>query len=58
MRNEDLLTKQCAAVAATVQNQQAQQVCMDLVNRHQQHYQILMQSLQQHINMAPNMPQQ
>jgi hypothetical protein len=53
MSNEDLLTKQCVAVLASTQNQAVKQACQTLVNNHQQHYQQLMNVMQQHQNIAP-----
>jgi len=35
--NEDLLLKQCAATAATTQNQQVRQICMQHMQNHTKH---------------------
>jgi hypothetical protein len=56
MSNEDLLIKQCVIAAATSQNPTVQQLCQHLVQTHQQHYQTLMNSLNQHTNFAPQQP--
>jgi len=58
MSNEDLLMKQCAVAAATVSNQALRQQCMQLQQTHQQHYDMLMQALAQHQQLAPTQPQQ
>lgn len=58
MSNEDLATKQCIAMATHTQNQAILNICMELANRHQQHYQMLLDSLQQHSPLAPQQPQQ
>lgn len=58
MSNEDLLIKQCAAAAATTHNPQVQHICIDLLNHHQQHYQTLLNQLNQHLSIAPTQPQQ
>ncbi|WP_338552340.1 hypothetical protein [Paenibacillus sp. KS-LC4] len=58
MSNEDLLIKQCTAVSVGASNQQLRHVCSQMLNTHQQHYQTLMHTLQQHQSMAPTQPQQ
>ncbi|GGD49027.1 hypothetical protein [Paenibacillus nasutitermitis] len=55
--NEDLLMKQCAAVAFTAQNQGIKQVCSHMISTHHQHTQTLMNALQQHQQLAPTQPQ-
>lgn len=57
MSNEDLLIKQCIAAASQTQTPHAQQLCSQLADRHMQHYGHLMQVLQQHAQVAPNMLQ-
>ncbi|GBF74778.1 hypothetical protein PA598K_03145 [Paenibacillus sp. 598K] len=58
MSNEDLLMKQCAVAAATVSNQALRQQCMQLQQTHQQQYDMLLQALAQHQQLAPTQPQQ
>lgn len=57
MSNEDLLIKQCAVAAATIQNQQLQQMCAHMVDVHSQHYQTLIGMVEQHQSLAPAQPQ-
>lgn len=57
MSNEDLLMKQCAALAATTGNQTLRQLSLQMVHNHQQHYQTLLSSIQQHQQLAPTQPQ-
>lgn len=57
MSNEDLLMKQCAAFTATSSNQALRQLCSQMVQTHQQHYQTLLSTIQQHQNLAPTQPQ-
>jgi hypothetical protein len=56
MSNEDLIVKQCAALAATTQQAATHSLCMEVLNIHNQHYQTLLQTLHQHISMAPTQP--
>ncbi|MFX3633028.1 MAG: hypothetical protein ACE3L7_04790 [Candidatus Pristimantibacillus sp.] len=58
MSNEDLLIKQCAQLATAATNPTLRQVGMQELQTHQQHYQTLLQALQQHQQMAPTQPQQ
>ena len=58
MSNEDLLMKQCAVTAATASNQMLREQCLQLQHMHQQHYDALLHTLQQHQQMAPTQPQQ
>lgn len=53
MSNEDLLIKQCAVGAASIANPQLRQLCAHMVNVHNQHYQVLLNALEQHRMMAP-----
>ena len=55
--NEDLLLKQCAATAATTQNEQVRQVCLQHIQNHTQHMDTLTQLIQQHQQYAPTSPQ-
>ncbi|MCQ6559631.1 hypothetical protein [Paenibacillus mendelii] len=55
--NEDLLLKQCGVVATSATNQAIKQTCHQMINMHQQHIQTLVQSIQQHQQMAPSQPQ-
>jgi len=57
MSNEDLLTKQCLAAAVHVQDQQIANACLQLAQRHQQHYKYLLTLLQQHESLAPQQGQ-
>lgn len=57
MSNEDLLIKQCAAAASAASNPMIQHACIDMLHVHQQHYRTLMNSLHQHLNLAPQQPQ-
>ncbi|MBL0389316.1 hypothetical protein JJB07_22245 [Tumebacillus sp. ITR2] len=56
MSNEDLLIKQCAAAASSVQNPQLAQLAMQMAQRHQMHYNYLLNTLQQHQQLAPTQP--
>ncbi|WCR27063.1 hypothetical protein L3476_28500 [Paenibacillus thiaminolyticus] len=56
--NEDLLIKQCAATAAGTNNAAIQQTLIQMVSAHQQHMNLLVQSLQQHAQIAPTHSQQ
>ncbi|MDR0268795.1 hypothetical protein [Paenibacillus sp.] len=56
--NEDLLIKQCAATAATTQNQTIKQACQQYISSLDHHMDTLIQALQQHQSMAPSQPQQ
>lgn len=58
MSNEDLLMKQCVATMSQTQNPAVKNMCHQLINTHQQHYNELLQSLQQHARIAPNQNQQ
>lgn len=57
MSNEDLLIKQCTAAAASCTNPQIQQVLLHQSQVHMQHYQALLNCLQQHQAIAPTQPQ-
>ncbi|WP_028548364.1 hypothetical protein [Paenibacillus sp. UNC451MF] len=57
MSNEDLLIKQCAVLTSTTHNPATHSLCMEMVSLHKQHYQSLMQSLHQHMQLAPMQPQ-
>lgn len=58
MSNEDLLIKQCTALAATGTTPALKNLARQLVQTHQQHYDSLMHALQHHQQMAPMQPQQ
>lgn len=58
MSNEDLLIKQCVAAAAQSPNLAVQQICGQLLTRHQQHYQGLLTLLQHHTAIAPKTVQE
>lgn len=53
MSNEDLIIKQCAVLAASTQQNATHSLCMDIINVHSHHYNTLMQTLHQHVPMAP-----
>ncbi|MEC0368757.1 hypothetical protein [Paenibacillus chibensis] len=56
--NEDLLIKQCAATAAVTQNPAIQQALQQYIRSMDHHLDMLVQSLQQHQQLAPTQPQQ
>ncbi|MCA0755436.1 hypothetical protein KP806_10270 [Paenibacillus sp. N4] len=58
MSNEDLLIKQCTALAATATTPALKNLARQFVQTHQQHYDSLMHALQHHQQMAPTQPQQ
>ncbi|GAB6926810.1 hypothetical protein JCM10914A_07930 [Paenibacillus sp. JCM 10914] len=55
--NETMLAKHCAATAAATQNPAIQQALLGFVNRHEQHLDMLVNSLQAHSSVAPTQPQ-
>lgn len=55
--NESMLAKHCAATAASTQNKSLQQALMSFVQRHEQHLNELVGSLEAHKGMAPTQPQ-
>ncbi|BBH24930.1 hypothetical protein Back11_62750 [Paenibacillus baekrokdamisoli] len=55
--NEDLLIKQCAVTAVSANSAPLKQICGQMIQTHQQHMQTLLQSLQQHQQLAPTQPQ-
>ncbi|ACX67330.1 hypothetical protein MHI43_25840 [Paenibacillus sp. FSL H8-0457] len=55
--NETMLAKHCAATAAASQNPAIQQALLGFVKRHEQHLDMLVNSLQTHSSVAPNQPQ-
>ncbi|SFE47141.1 hypothetical protein SAMN05216378_3233 [Paenibacillus catalpae] len=57
MSNEDLLIKQNALLASLATNPALRQAGMAELQTHQQHYQTLLQALQQHQHLAPTQPQ-
>ncbi|MFN7252700.1 MAG: hypothetical protein ACK4M9_18295 [Anaerobacillus sp.] len=58
MSNEDLLIKQCIATMSQTQNPAVKNLCQQSLATHQQHYNQLLQSLQQHLTVAPMNQQQ
>jgi len=58
MSNEDLLMKQCAAVAAAGTTPALRSLCSQMVQTHQQHYDSLLHALSHHQQLAPTQPQQ
>ncbi len=57
MSNEDLLIKQCTSAGLTCTNPQIRQVLQHQSQVHMQHYQALLNCLQQHQPLAPTQPQ-
>ncbi|GKU83784.1 hypothetical protein [Niallia sp. NCCP-28] len=55
MSNEDLLIKQAIISLTHVQNPAVQQLFTGIVKEHQKHYQTLLNTVQQHASIAPNM---
>lgn len=53
MSNEDLLMKQCVVAAVQAKNGSVKQLCHTLLDRHARHYEHLMNTLQQHVHVAP-----
>ncbi|MCM3127399.1 MULTISPECIES: hypothetical protein [unclassified Paenibacillus] len=56
LSNENLLIKQCAATAASIQNHAIIQVLEQHIMAHKQHADTLIQSLEQHQPLAPTQP--
>ncbi|GAA3402063.1 hypothetical protein ACFFNY_35355 [Paenibacillus hodogayensis] len=56
MSNEDLLIKQLAATASETKNQVIKDSCLNILHTQEKHYQTLLGSLQQHMNLAPQQP--
>ncbi|MCC3381720.1 hypothetical protein ACFQ5D_02245 [Paenibacillus farraposensis] len=56
--NEELLLKQCAATAASIQQPAIQQACLQFARTHEHHLNLLFNALQQHQQLAPMQPQQ
>lgn len=58
MSNEDLLIKQCTAVATAAKTPALRSLCAQMVQTHQQHYDSLLHALSHHQQIAPTQPQQ
>ncbi|MFD2116568.1 hypothetical protein ACFSTH_07205 [Paenibacillus yanchengensis] len=58
MSNEDLLMKQCTATAMQTMDPNLKSVCEQMVTSHQNHYNTLLQCLEQHVSVAPMQTQQ
>lgn len=58
LSNEDLLLKQCAATAASSSTPGNVQALTSMIHAHQQHMNVLLNALQQHVQLAPTQPQQ
>ncbi|MCM3783313.1 hypothetical protein M3231_10035 [Neobacillus mesonae] len=56
LSNEQLLIKQCAATAASTQNEAIKQVLEQHIKAHTDHANMLIQSLEQHQPLAPAQP--
>ncbi len=57
MSNEDLLMKQCTVTAAGTSQTALQNLCTQMVKTHQEHYNRLLQCIEQHQQYAPAQPQ-
>ncbi|AJY73641.1 hypothetical protein [Paenibacillus beijingensis] len=57
LSNEELLMKQCACMSTSAGNQALGQTASRFLLGHQQHYQTLLNCLQQHQGLAPSSPQ-
>ncbi|MDQ6423001.1 hypothetical protein RB620_26590 [Paenibacillus sp. LHD-117] len=57
MSNEDLLLKQCAATVSVATTPAIRNVCSQMIQMHQQHYDSLMHAITHHQQMAPTQPQ-
>ncbi|KAB7670801.1 hypothetical protein F9279_07695 [Bacillus sp. B1-b2] len=55
MSNEDLLVKQGIVALTHVHNPAVQQLFQQSIKQNQQHYQQLLNTLQQHASIAPTM---
>jgi len=58
MSNEDLLIKQCATLVATGTTPALKNLCSQMIQTHQQHYDSLLHAISHHQQMAPTQPQQ
>lgn len=58
MSNEDLLIKQCTAVVATGTTPALTNLCAQMLQTHQHHYDSLLHAIQHHQQIAPTQPQQ
>ncbi|HEY2494736.1 MAG TPA: hypothetical protein VGI33_17725 [Paenibacillus sp.] len=56
--NEDMLIKQCTVTAANSQNPNVQQACRSYIQSMEHHLDMLVQTLQQHQQVAPTHMQQ
>ncbi|MCG7409857.1 hypothetical protein MH117_20830 [Paenibacillus sp. ACRRX] len=54
--NEDLLMKQSAATAASTSNPAVAQALTHMIHVHEQHMGILLNTIQQHVQLAPTQP--
>lgn len=57
MSNEDLQIKQCAIVAMEGTTPALRNLCAQMVQTHQQHYDSLLHAIQHHQQIAPTQPQ-
>ncbi|MCL6452326.1 MAG: hypothetical protein K6T78_01720 [Alicyclobacillus sp.] len=57
MKNEDLLVKECATAASHASSPDVQQLLTQAAQTHMQHYNQLLQTLQQHVGLAPGAAQ-
>ncbi|CAM3997316.1 hypothetical protein L1N85_14385 [Paenibacillus alkaliterrae] len=58
MSNEELLIKQCTALAVTGTTPALQNLSLQFLQTHQNHYDSLLHAIQHHQQMAPTQPQQ
>ncbi|NIK76120.1 hypothetical protein FHS15_001227 [Paenibacillus castaneae] len=57
MSNEDLQIKQCAVVALEGTTPSLRNLCTQMLQTHQHHYDSLLHALQHHQQIAPTQPQ-
>ncbi len=57
MSNEDLLIKQCTALAVSGTTPALRDFALQCVQTHQHHYDSLLHAIQHHQQMAPTQPQ-
>lgn len=58
MSNEDLLIKQCATLVATGTTPALRNLCSQMIQTHQQHYDSLLHAISHHQQIAPTQSQQ
>lgn len=58
LSNEEMLAKLCAATAGSAQDQAVRQICLQHLQSHSHHMDVLAHTLQMHQQFAPMQPQQ